>query len=306
LPALSRLARLRILWVLPTSASMVERHRFLPIVAATAAPMNHLALLDWLALGVACALAYVTGLVACDSLCLVGDPDAVSPFLVAGVVPQIAFPARRWRRRRDLRRSFSSALAVLAGTVEVRDGYTELHCRRLAGFSRLLAERVGLREEEVEAVELGALLHDVGKIGIRDELLRKAGRFNAYERREMERHTALGAGIASSIHGISETTARCVRHHHERWDGSGYPGRLAGEEIPLAARIVAVVDVWDALSSARPYKNALPQERVLEMLRKHRGAQLDPELVDLFLEILEEQGHEMLDLIEQHGAGHRE
>jgi len=296
---MSRLARLRIPWVLPTSASMVERHRFLPIVAATAAPMNHLALLGSLALGVASALA-------CGLLWAVGNSDAVSPLLVAGVVPQIALPARRSRRRRDLRRSFSSVLAALAGAVEARDGYTELHCRRLAGFSRLLAERVGLREEEVEAVELGALLHDVGKIGIRAELLRKAGRFDAYERREMERHTALGARIATSIHGISETTARCVRHHHESWDGSGYPDRLAGEEIPLAARIVAVVDVWDALSSARPYKDALPQEKVLEMLRKRRGAQLDPELLDLFLGILEEQGHEMLDLIEQHGAGHRE
>jgi putative nucleotidyltransferase with HDIG domain len=278
---------------------MVEHHRFLPMVAATAAPMNHPALLGSLALGVASALA-------CGLLWPLGDWDVVSPLLVASVVPQIALPARRSHRRRDLRRSFSSALAVLAGAVEARDGYTELHCRRLAGFSRLLAERIGLREEEVEAVELGALLHDVGKIGIREELLRKAGRFDATERREMERHTALGARIATSIHGISETTTRCVRHHHESWDGSGYPDRLAGEEIPLAARIVAVVDVWDALSSARPYKNALPQERVLEMLRKRRGAQLDPELVDLFLGILEEQGQEMLDLIQQHGAGHRD
>jgi len=277
---------------------MVERHRSLPIAAEPAAPMNPLALLGWLALGVAVALG-------CGWLWMAGDPDVVSPLLVASVVPQIALPTRRSRRRPDLRRSLSSALAVVAGAVEARDGYTELHCRRLAGFSRLLAERVGLREEEIGAVELGALLHDVGKIGIREELLRKAGRFDAYERREMERHTALGARIAASIHGISETTARCVRHHHESWDGSGYPDRLAGEEIPLAARIVAVVDVWDALSSARPYKDALPQERVLEMLRKRRGGQLDPELVDLFLGILEEQGQEMLDLIEQHGAGHR-
>jgi len=274
---------------------MVERHLFLPIAAATVVPMNSLVLF---ALAAVCALSWVAG--------LDGDSDVVSQSILASLAPHIVFPRRRLGRRRELRSSFSSALAVLAGAVETRDGYTDLHCRRLAGFSRLLAERVGLREQEVEAVELGALLHDVGKIGIRDELLRKPGRFSSQERREMQRHTALGARIASSIHGISETTVRCVRHHHERWDGSGYPDRLLGEAIPLPARIVAVVDVWDALSSVRPYKDALPQERVLEILRKRQGTQLDPELTELFLEILEEQGHEMLDLIEQHGAAQRE
>ncbi len=122
---MSRLVRLRIPWVLPTSASMVERHRSLPIAAEPAAPMNPLALLGWLALGVAVALG-------CGWLWMAGDPDVVSPLLVASVVPQIALPTRRSRRRPDLRRSLSSALAVVAGAVEARDGYTELHCRRPA------------------------------------------------------------------------------------------------------------------------------------------------------------------------------
>jgi HD-GYP domain-containing protein (c-di-GMP phosphodiesterase class II) len=250
------------------------------------------------------------GLLGRDWVELAWGPRAVGrsgagELLAATVAPLATFPKRRLGHRRKLRSKFGSALAALAEVVEARDGYTELHCRRLAAFSRLLAERLGLDEAAEEVVELGALLHDVGKSGISAQLLQKAGRLSPEERREMERHSALGTGIVSSLHGISRTTALCVRHHHEHWDGSGYPDRLAGRAIPLAARIVAVVDVWDALSSARPYKNAMPQDRVIEILQKHRGTQLDPELVDLFLEILAEQGREMLDLIEAHGAGRR-
>jgi putative nucleotidyltransferase with HDIG domain len=219
--------------------------------------------------------------------------------------PVADLPRRRPRRRRALRRELGSALGALAGAVEARAGYTELHSRRLATFSRLLAERLRLGEAEAEAIELGALLHDVGKIGVPARLLRKRGRLSPEERREMERHAVLGAGIVSSIHGISRTTALCVRHHHEHWNGTGYPDRLAGQAIPLAARIVAVVDVWDALSSVRPYKRAMPQVRVIEILRERRGTQLDPELVDILLEILREQGPRMLGLIEAHGAGQR-
>jgi HD-GYP domain-containing protein (c-di-GMP phosphodiesterase class II) len=117
----------------------------------------------------------------------------------------------------------------------------------------------------------------------------------------MERHTEIGHRIVAPIHGLGPVTVACVRHHHERWDGSGYPDRLAGEEIPLGARIVAIVDVWDALSTARPYKPAYSQSEVRERLRKGRGGQFDPALVDLFLEILDEQGEEMLELVA--GAG---
>jgi HD-GYP domain-containing protein (c-di-GMP phosphodiesterase class II) len=148
----------------------------------------------------------------------------------------------------------------------------------------------------VEAIRLGALLHDVGKIGIRDEVLLKPGRFDADERKEMQRHADLGHRIVLPIHGLTATTAACVRHHHERWDGLGYPDRLAGQEIPLGARIVALVDVWDALSTARPYKEAYPQEKVIGILQKGRGTNFEPALVDLFLEILEDEGGEMLAL----------
>ncbi len=181
--------------------------------------------------------------------------------------------------------------------MEARDGYTQLHCRRLAVFSAVMAARLGLPEKEIEAIRFGALLHDVGKIGIRDAVLLKPGRFTPEERVDMQRHTLIGHQIVRPIHGLTETTLACVRHHHERWDGQGYPDGLAGEAIPLAPRIVSIVDVWDALSSQRPYKPALPQPQVHEILHKGRGVEFDPALLDLFFRVLEEEGEEMLALV---------
>jgi len=229
--------------------------------------------------------------------------DTTQRRTVATVSAQLALSAHNLRLVEHLQRTFDSSIAALATAVEARDGYTDLHCRRLAAFSAVMAERLGLPPEEVHAIELGALLHDVGKIGICDAILNKPGRFTPEERAEMQRHPDIGAGIVGPVHGLSDTTLACVRHHHERWDGGGYPCGLAGEEIPLAARIVTVVDVWDALSSARPYKAAYSQERVLALLRKGRGVEFDPDVVDLFLEVLDEQGEEMLELIESHSSG---
>jgi HD-GYP domain-containing protein (c-di-GMP phosphodiesterase class II)/CHASE2 domain-containing sensor protein len=215
---------------------------------------------------------------------------------LATVGAQIALLAENLRLVDDLRSTFDASIEAIASAVEARDGYTESHCRRLAIFSVSMADRLGLDAEEIEAIRLGALLHDVGKIGVRDEVLLKPGRFTPAERAEMQLHTVCGHRIVMPIHGLRPTTLACVRHHHERWDGSGYPDGLAGEEIPLGARIVAIVDVWDALSTDRPYKRAFAQGEVRELLEKSRGTQFEPALVDLFLEILEEEGDAMLAL----------
>ena len=223
--------------------------------------------------------------------------DALQRRTIATVGAQIGLTVQNIRLIERLRETFESSIAAVASAVEARDGYTDQHCRRLAAFSSLMGTRLGLGEEELRAMELGALLHDVGKIGIPDAVLNKPGRLSGDERRIMQRHPEIGAGIVEQVVGLEPATLHCIVHHHERWDGTGYPHGLEGEAIPLVARIVSIVDVWDALSTSRPYKPAFPQEEVLELLQKGRGSQFDPHLVDLFFEILDEQGEEMLELI---------
>jgi putative nucleotidyltransferase with HDIG domain len=217
---------------------------------------------------------------------------------IATVGSQLALSAENLRLIAQLRSTFDASVEAMATAIEARDGYTESHCRRLAFFSTLMADRLGLPAEEIEAIRLGALLHDVGKIGIRDDVLLKPGRFTAEERRAMQGHAELGHRIVSPIHGITETTIACVRHHHERWDGNGYPDGLAADEIPLGARLVSIVDVWDALSTARPYKPAYPQDKVRRILEKGRGVEFDPAIVDLFFAVLDDEGDTMVALIE--------
>ena len=243
----------------------------------------------------------VAGPEAVGVLVVLGRPgreiDATHSRTIATVGAQVALTAQNLRLIERLRETFESSIAAVAGAVEARDGYTDQHCRRLAAFSSLMGARLGMPENEIRAMELGALLHDVGKIGIPDAVLNKPGRLSSEERRVMESHPEIGAGIVAPVVGLEETTLHCVVHHHERWDGAGYPEGLAGEEIPLAARIVSIVDVWDALSTKRPYKKAFTQAEVRDLLVKGRGTQFDPDLVDLFFEVLHEQGDEMLELI---------
>lgn len=216
---------------------------------------------------------------------------------IVAVGTQLALSVENLHRIANLRRTFRATLTALAGAIDARDGYTDTHCRRIALFSGTMAERLGLPPDEVEAIELGALLHDVGKIGISDGILRKDGLLTQGERDDVEAHPDIGDRIVAQIDGISPITIGCVRFHHERWNGTGYPDGLAGEAIPLGARIVALVDVWDALSSTRPYKRAYPQSRVREIIEKEAGERFEPALVQLFFEILDEQGEDMLDLI---------
>ncbi len=218
---------------------------------------------------------------------------------IAIVGTQLALSAQNARLLASLRETFESSVEAVASAIEARDGYTELHCRRLAAFSVVMARRLGLPDAEVEAIRLGALLHDVGKIGIRDDVLLKPGRFTPEERREMQRHPEIGRRIVHSIPGIADTTVECILHHHEWWDGRGYPSGLAGAAIPLGARIVAIVDVWDALSTSRPYKAAYPQETVRSLLCKASGVQFAPELVELLLCVLDEEGEDMLALLSE-------
>jgi HD-GYP domain-containing protein (c-di-GMP phosphodiesterase class II) len=231
------------------------------------------------------------------------SPNELRTIATAGA--QLALSAQNLSLVDDLRRSFATSIIAIATAVEARDGCTELHCERLAAFSVAVGERLELREDELEAIRLGALLHDVGKIGIPDQILLKPGSLTPTERKTMESHTLIGERIVKAIHGIHDRTVECVRHHHERWDGGGYPDGLAGEAIPLGARIVGVVDVWDALSTKRPYKQARTGAAARQALAKGRGVQFDPELVDVFVRVLDGEGQELLALLQGH-EGDRE
>jgi response regulator RpfG family c-di-GMP phosphodiesterase len=175
------------------------------------------------------------------------------------------------------------ALLGLAEAIEAKDTYTKGHCGRVAGFAMALAHECGYPEEGMEALEFASFLHDIGKIGIRDAVLLKPGPLEDKEWEHMRTHPIKGYEIASQI-DILKPTMPCIRNHHERWDGKGYPDGLKGEDIPLSARIVAIADAYDAMSTDRPYKKALPVAECERLLRKNAGSMYDPHLVELFVE----------------------
>ena len=187
-------------------------------------------------------------------------------------------------RTRSLEAAQMEILERLARAAEYRDDDTGEHTERVGRIAALLARALGLREAEVELVRRAAPLHDVGKIGIPDEILLKPGKLTDAEFAQMQTHTTIGVKILSgSRFPILQLAAEVALTHHERWDGSGYPHGLAREAIPLPGRIVAVVDVFDALTHERPYKAAWPVAAAVAELRRQRGRQFDPNVVTAFL-----------------------
>jgi len=194
--------------------------------------------------------------------------------------------ARRHRRAlSEQRHAYDAAIAGWARALDLRDHETEGHGRRVTELSLRLGERLGLSLTELEALKQGALLHDIGKIGVRDAVLRKPGPLDEAEWAEMRHHPVLGHELLKDVPGLGGAIT-LVRSHHERWDGTGYPDGLAGTSIPLLARIFAVIDVYDALRSDRPYRAAWPESAVRAHLATERGRQLDPDVVDAFLDLL--------------------
>jgi cyclic di-GMP phosphodiesterase len=173
-------------------------------------------------------------------------------------------------------------LIALASAIDAKDPVTEHHCDRVAALATSLAAVAGLSEEAIEAVGYGAVLHDVGKIGIAEAVLMKPGELTDAERTEMQRHPVIGAEILRPLR-LGGLIGPMVRGHHEWWDGSGYPDHLAGEAIPFGARIVSVADAYDAMTHSRPYRTALSLDQARAELVRTRGTQFDPELVDLLL-----------------------
>ncbi len=179
-------------------------------------------------------------------------------------------------------------ITTLALAVDAKDPYTQGHSQKVADYAAVLAEELGLAEDEVESVRLGALLHDVGKVGIPAAVLSKAGPLDPDEWETMKEHASLGDRLLEPLPSVAHIR-RMVRHHHEMFDGSGYPDRLAGEDIPLGARIIAIADAYDTITSDRSYNKARTPGEALAELARCAGAQFDPELVPLFIRASERQ-----------------
>jgi HD-GYP domain-containing protein (c-di-GMP phosphodiesterase class II) len=188
-----------------------------------------------------------------------------------------------------LQRSIGQSLLGLANALEAKDPYTRGHSERVGEWSRRIAAGLGLPGPEVETIAQAGLLHDLGKIGVPEAILRKRGPLDAGEWSVMRRHPVIGAQIVAPFDCLAGA-AVVIRHHHERRDGSGYPDGLVGDAIPLGARIVAVADVFDALTSERPYRAALPLEAALEHLASEAGRLLDDDVVTVGLRVFRDVG----------------
>jgi putative two-component system response regulator len=217
----------------------------------------------------------------------------------AGLVPKPFSPSefvdavgraleRSSRAQFELRqRLFTPTLAgALANAIEAREASLQGHCERLAALAVRLGAELGLGRAELENLRVGAILHDVGKIGIPDRILLKPAPLDPDEMAVMRTHTVIGDGMLEPLE-LLDGVRPVVRHHHERWDGGGYPDGLAGGEIPVAARIVAVADAIEAMSADRPYRRALPPPDVMRELRAGHGSQWDPAIVDAVIALIE-------------------
>ena len=179
-------------------------------------------------------------------------------------------------------RDAAEVVFALAAAAEAKDAFTENHPQRVANTARLIGTRLGLQESDLVALFRGALVHDIGKMGVPAAILLKPGPLNAEEERQMRAHPVIGERIVRSLPSTADILT-IVRHHHERFDGGGYPDGLAGHKIPLLARIVSVCDAYDALASERPYRARRNSEEAIETLMRGAGQQWDRELVSILL-----------------------
>jgi putative nucleotidyltransferase with HDIG domain len=189
------------------------------------------------------------------------------------------------RSNTELFLAYDNTLEGWANALELRDKETEGHTHRVTELTIRLARQMGIQDEDMNYVRWGALLHDIGKMGIPDDVLLKPGKLTEEEWVIMRKHPEYAFNVLSSISYL-ERALDIPYCHHEKWDGSGYPRGLEGEDIPLVARIFAIIDVWDALSSDRPYRKAWPKEKVLNYIREQAGSHFDPDVVDAFFDLL--------------------
>jgi putative nucleotidyltransferase with HDIG domain len=194
-------------------------------------------------------------------------------------------------KHQELRTAYVQTIRALAEAVDAKDAYTRGHSERVGVYASKIAREMGFQKDVIERVYIAGLLHDVGKIGVRDVVITKPDRLTPEEYEEIKQHPTIGAKILEPVDFLSDVTP-CVRHHHEWYDGSdrGYPDRLRGDAIPLPSRIILVADTVEAMTSDRPYRKALPLDVVYTELTKYSGSQFDPTCVDAFLRLLGREG----------------
>lgn len=236
---------------------------------------------------------YAFDLALCGIGLVVAEEIHTNPFVALAPLPLFAIFAVLARERRrglesllELNNAYRGTALVLADVVEADDRYTGMHCKSVVALALNLGEALGLKPEQQRNLEFAALLHDVGKIAIPKEIINKPGKLNPDEWLLIETHTVEGQKLLNRVGGFMSEVGLIVRSHHERWDGGGYPDGLAGEAIPLEARIIACCDSWNAMRTDRTYRKALPQDEALAELRVNAGLQFDPRIIEALLQIL--------------------
>lgn len=265
------------------------------------------------------------------SRCLAADPLAVDRELVAGLGPGLCTPLlssegevvgtllvgrrcgapdfsgdeerllqtlaemggnalQRARLFEQLEEAYLQAMVALNRALDARDSATGQHSNHIAVLATAVAEALGCSREERTEIWWAGILHDIGKLAVPDEILRKPGPLTEEERKVVSRHPVVGAEIVAPLRRLARVVP-LVRSHHERWDGTGYPDGLVGEQIPLGARVLAVVDAYVAMTEQRPYRPARSHQEALEELRRQAGAQFDPQVVEAFCRVVEQRGH---------------
>ena len=186
----------------------------------------------------------------------------------------------------ELEKAYLDTIAVLRQTVEAKDPYTRGHSDRVSAYSVLIGEKMGLSEKDIHTLKIGGLFHDIGKIGVPDSILLKESRLTDDEYSQIKNHPSIGSHILGDV-PMFQDIIPIVLHHHERFDGKGYPSQLKGYDIPLFARIAAVADTFDAMTSKRSYRDSLPLDTVVAEIKRVSGTQFDPDIDKVFLDIIE-------------------
>ena len=200
---------------------------------------------------------------------------------------------------KELENAYLESIETLRYTVEAKDAYTKGHSDRVSKYSVLIGKHLGISEKDLKTLQIGGLFHDIGKIGVPDNILLKETKLTDDEYSEIKNHPSIGAHILSTA-TIFKDIIPIVKHHHERYDGHGYPSQLKGQDIPYLARIAAIADSFDAMTSKRTYRNPLPIDVVINEFKKNKGSQFDPALTDIFIDILENHYNEIKE-IQQNG-----